>query len=137
MDGLTINISKEYKCDAKTLFTAISEGILFKYTGALMDKLKMDFRECGTLFIDWGDSSMTGQFKTVKPYEKVSFTWNNFSKELNKEMHTLVTITIKETNGKSVLTLVHEGIGSEKDKADMTWGWTDGLDDMYKSHFKF
>ena len=97
----------------------------------------MDFREGGSLFIDWGDSSMTGQFNTVKPYEKVSFTWNNFSKELNKEIHTLVTITIKEANGKSTLTLVHEGISSEKDKADMNWGWTDGLDDMYKSHFKF
>jgi uncharacterized protein YndB with AHSA1/START domain len=76
MDSLTINISKEYKCDAKTLFTAISEGILFKYTGALMDKLKMDFREGGSLVIDWGDSSMKGEFKAVKPYEKVSFTWN-------------------------------------------------------------
>ncbi len=137
MDSLTINISKEYKCDAKTLFTAISEGILFKYTGALMDKLKMDFREGGSLDIDWGDSSMKGEFKTVKPYEKVSFTWNNFSKELNREMHTLVTITIHEKSGKSILTLVHKGIGSEKDKADMTWGWNDGLDDMYKTHFKF
>jgi uncharacterized protein YndB with AHSA1/START domain len=137
MDNLTINISKEYKCDAKKLFTAISEGILFKYTGALMDKLKMDFREGGTLFIDWGDSSMKGEFKTIRPYEKVSFTWNNYSKELNKEMNTLVTITIKESDGKSRLTLVHEGIGSEKDKADMTWGWNDGLDDMYKTHFKF
>ena len=137
LDGLTINISKEYKCDAKTLFTAISEGVLFKYTGAQMEKLKMDFREGGILFLDWGDSSMTGEFKTVKPYEKISFTWNNFSKELNREMSTLVTITIKENSGKSLLTLVHEGIGSEKDKADMTWGWNDGLDDMSKKHFKF
>lgn len=127
MDNLTINIGKEYKCDAKTLFSAISEGILFKYTGALMDKLKMDFREGGELVIDWGDSSMKGEFKTVKPYEKVAFTWNS----------TLVTITIVEKNGSSLLTLVHEGIDSEKDKADMTFGWTDGLDDMYKTHFKF
>lgn len=137
MDGLTININKEYKCDAKTLFQAISEGILFKYTGALMDKLKMDFREGGSLFIDWGDSSMTGQFKTIKPYETISFTWNTFSQELGKELTTLVTITIKEANGKSVLTLVHDGIGSEKQKAEMTWGWNDGLDDMSKRHFNF
>ena len=137
MNDLTINLNKEYKCDAKTLFNAISEGVLFKYTGAIMDKLKMDFREGGSLFIDWGDSSMKGEFKTVKPFEKISFTWNIYSEELKKELSTLVTITIKESNGMSVLNLVHEGIDSEKAKADMTWGWTDGLDDMYKTHFKF
>lgn len=56
----------------------------------------------GTLFIDWGDSKMKGEFKTVRPYDKISFTWNNFSKELNKEMSTLVTITMKKSNGKSM-----------------------------------
>ena len=137
MDNLTINISKEYKCDAKTLFTAISKGILFKYTGAIMDKLKIDFREGGELVIDWGDSKMIGAFKTIKPFEKISFTWNNYSETLKKDISTLVTITIKEINERSLLTLVHEGIGTEKDHADMTFGWTDGLDDMFKTHFKF
>jgi hypothetical protein len=60
----------------------------------------------------------------------------NISKEYKCDAKTLVTITIKESDGKSMLTLIHEGIGSEKDKADMTWGWNDGLDDMYKTHFK-
>jgi hypothetical protein len=59
MNNLTININKEYNCDAKTLFQAISEGVLFKYTGALMDKLKMDFKEGGDLAIDWADSAIT------------------------------------------------------------------------------
>jgi uncharacterized protein YndB with AHSA1/START domain len=77
------------------------------------------------------------EFKKITPYEKIVFTWNNYSAELQKEMSTLVTITIVERNGKSLLTLVHEGIGSEKDKADMTWGWTDAVEDMYKTHFKF
>lgn len=137
MKDLTINISKEYNCSSEILFGAISEGILFKYTGALMDKLQMDFREGGALIIDWGDSSMTGEFKKIQPFDKIVFTWNNYSTELKKEMSTLVTITIKETNGKSLLTLIHEGIGSEKDNADMTGGWTDAMDDMYKTHFKF
>lgn len=136
MNDLTINISKEYKCDAKTLFQAISEGILFKYTGALMDKLKMDFREGGDLVIDWGDSSMTGKFTAIKPHSKIAFTWNFHSPETKKDMSTLVTVTIKEEGGKSLLTLVHEGIGTEKEKADMTFGWTDAVEDMYKSHFK-
>jgi uncharacterized protein YndB with AHSA1/START domain len=137
MNDLNINVSKEYKCDAKTLFTAISEGILFKYTGALMDKLQIDFREGGALVIDWGDSKMNGEFKTVKPFEKVVFTWNTYSEELSKNLSTLVTITLKEKSDSCLLTLVHEGIASEKMKADMTFGWNDGLDDMYKSHFKF
>jgi uncharacterized protein YndB with AHSA1/START domain len=136
MNNFDINLSKEFKCDAKTLFAAIEAGVLFKYTGAHMDKLKMDFREGGELFIDWGDSNMKGVFKTVKPYEKVVFTWNSYSETLKKQMSTLVTVTIKENDGKSLLTLVHEGIGSEKDQADMTFGWTDAIDDMYKSHFK-
>lgn len=136
MENLTINLNKEYNCDAKTLFSAVAEGILFKYTGAHMDKLTIDFREGGVVLIDWGDSHMKGEFKTIKPYEKIIFTWNNFSASLQKDISTVVTITIKETNGKSVLNLIHEGIGSEKDKADMTWGWNDGLDDMAKSYFK-
>lgn len=39
-----------------------------------MDKFKMDFREGGDLFIDWGDSSMTGKFTSIKPFSKISFT---------------------------------------------------------------
>jgi uncharacterized protein YndB with AHSA1/START domain len=134
--NLTIDIRKEYNCDAKTLFEAIGQGVLFKYTGALMDKLKMDFREDGELIIDWGDSKMSGKFTVVKPYEKVAFTWKLFAEDLKKEMSTLVTITIKETNEKSTLHLIHEGIGSEKQKANMTFGWTDAVKDMAKSHFK-
>ena len=137
MNNLTINLKKEYKCDAKTLFKAISEGILFKYTGALMDKLKMDFKEGGELVIDWGDSSMSGKFTSIKPHSLVAFTWNFYSPELEKEVNSLVTVNIQEEAGKSLLTLTHTGIATEKQKADMTFGWTDGLDDMYKSHFKF
>jgi uncharacterized protein YndB with AHSA1/START domain len=134
MNDLTININKEYKCDAKTLFQAIGEGVLFKYTGALMDKLKMDFKEGGDLAIDWGDSTMTGKFTSIKPYHLIAFTWNFHSPELNKDVSTLVTINIKEEAGKSMLTLVHEGIATEKQKADMTWGWTDAVEDMDKSY---
>lgn len=80
---------------------------------------------------------MKDEFKTVKPYEKISFTWNNYSETVKKNISTLVTITFVGINGKSLLNLAHEGIVSEKDKSDMNWGWIDGLDDMYKSHFKF
>jgi len=135
VNDFTINISKEYKCDAKTLFQAVGEGVLFKYTGALMDKLKMDFKEGGDLVIDWGDSSMTGKFTSIKPFHMIAFTWNFYSSELSKNVSTLVTINIKEEAGKSLLTLTHEGITTEKEKADMTWGWTDAMEDMDKSYF--
>lgn len=134
--NFTIDINKEYAFEAKKIFNAIGEGILFKYTGALMEKLKMDFREGGDLFIDWGESSVKGKFTSIQPYEKVAFTWNYYAEDLKKEMSTLVTITIKEANGKSTLKLVHEGIGSEKQKDDMTFGWTDAVEDMEKSYFK-
>jgi uncharacterized protein YndB with AHSA1/START domain len=134
--NFNIDINKQYNCDAKTLFQAIGQGILFKYTGALMDKLKMDFREGGELFIDWGDSQMKGKFTAVQPFEKIAFTWNFMADDLKKEMNTLVTITIKESGGKSTLNLLHEGIGSEKQKADMTFGWTDAVEDLAKTHFK-
>ncbi len=134
--NLTIDIRKEYNCDAKTLFQAIGEGVLFKYTGALMDKLKMDFKEGGELAIDWGDSTVNGKFTSLKPLEKVAFSWNFTDEDLKKEMQTLVTLAIQEENGKSTLQLLHEGIGSEKQKADLTGGWTDAVEDMGRSHFK-
>jgi len=133
--NFTIDISKEYECDAKTLFRALSEGVLFKYTGAHMDKLQMDFREGGELRIDWGDSQVKGEFIAIAPDAKVAFTWNFFDEDLKQPVATVVSISIDDAQGKSKLNLVHEGICSDKQRSDLQFGWTDAVEDMAQSHF--
>lgn len=66
---LNLSMSRIFKCDQKTLFQAIAEGMLFKHCGAKMDKLKMEFKEGGSLHIEWNDCGpVNGVFKEITPY---------------------------------------------------------------------
>ncbi len=131
---LNLSMSRIFKCDQKTLFQAIADGMLFKYCGAKMDKLKMDFKEGGLLHIEWNDGGpVSGVFKEIKPHSKISFTWCFEAEELKKKVDTLVTVSIKENNGKSTLTLVHEGFENFKQVDDHNHGWDDAIQDLHKS----
>ncbi len=136
--NLSLNMSRIFKCDSKTLFQAIAEGALFKYTGAKMDKLKMDFREGGALYIEWTEGSpVNGEFKEIRPHDKIAFTWNYESKELGRQINSLVTIVVKEKYGKSTLTLVHDGFETFEQVEEHSHGWDDAIKDLQKSFRDF
>lgn len=137
MTTFDLSISRIFRCDAKTLFQAIGEGMLFKYTGTVMDKTKIDFREGGKFHLEWkGHGELDGEFKTIDPYSKIVFSWPTLGKDTNQKISTLVTITIQENHGKSILTLKHEGFDGFTSLNEHDWGWDDALGDLNKKYFR-
>lgn len=131
--SFNLSMSRIFKCDAKTLFQAIGEGMLFKFTGTIMDKTKIDFREGGKFHLEWkGHGELDGEFKTLVPFSKIAFFWPTLGKDTNQKISTLVTITIKEAFGKSILTLKHEGFDGFTSLNEHDFGWDDALGDLYK-----
>lgn len=131
---MNLSISRIFKCDAKTLFESIAGGALFKFTGAENDSFRLDFKEGGTFHIDWKDSGhCDGAFKEIIPYSKIVFSWNDYSQEKDSFFKSVVTISIKEINGNSTLTLVHEGFEKIADIESYDYGWDDALADLHKS----
>lgn len=130
-----LNMSRIYKCDAKTLFQAIADGLLFKFTGAPMDKAKVDFREGGKFHLEWpkANGTLDGEFKQIVPHSKIVFTWPTLSKDTKEQISTLVTISIQENYGKSILTLKHEGFDGFITLNAHDFGWDDALGDLRKS----
>lgn len=134
MKKARVNMSRIFRCDAKTLFESIQEGALFKFTGVEMGKANIDFKEGGKFAISWSDyGTCNGIFKEVKPFEKIVFTWDCTTNEnMSENIGSLVTITIKEKAGKSILTLIHDNIENHMYE-DMSLGWDDTLSDLRKS----
>lgn len=134
MTTFDLSLSRIYKCDAKTLFQAIGEGMLFKFTGADMQKSKVDFREGGKFSMEWpkAHSCLEGEFRNIVPYSKIVFTWPTVGKDTNEPIATLVTITIKENDGRSILTLKHEGFDGFTSLNEHDFGWDDAMSDLRK-----
>ena len=123
-NGLRVNISRVFNCDAKTLFNAISGGALFEFTGAKPASLKSDFKRGGKLHIEWdGAGPVDGEFIEITPHGRIVFTWNYLSDVTNTFMNTIVTVTIREAGGKSTLTLVHDGFSHGAQCEDHNDGW--------------
>lgn len=60
----------------------------------------------------------TGEFKEVVPNKKLVFTWNSKSVQ-----NTVVTITLKEKEKGTEVTLVHEFLPNEEMVKNHTEGW--------------
>src|SRR5947209_5349340 len=74
---LNLNLSRIFKCDARTLFEAVAEGALFRFTGARMNQSSFDFKVGGAIALAWSDTdTMTGAFTEIRPYERIAFTCN-------------------------------------------------------------
>lgn len=124
-NGLRVNMSRVFNCDAKTLFNAISGGALFEFTGAKPASLKSDFKKGGKLHIEWdGAGPVDGEFIEITPHQRIVFTWNYLSDVTNTFMNTVVTVTIREAGGKATLTLVHDGFADGAQCEDHNDGWS-------------
>ena len=128
MIDLKIDVSREFNCDAKTLFEAIAEGALFRHTQNIPEKSSMDFRPQGQYQLEWedcGGAVVKGVFKEISKYDKVVFSWDAVSGKYTS----LVTITLDEASkGKTLLKLVHEGFETEELVKDHSMGWNGALD---------
>ena len=68
-----------------------------------------------------------GRYLRVEPYDLLSFTWEaNFA----PGQHCVVTISLKEVEGGTELTLVHEGLAEDSSRESYTRGWTSVLEKL-------
>lgn len=68
--------------------------------------------------------SVSGRYTKVQPYNLLQFTWRG---SWQPEEESLVSFTLKDVEGGTELTLVHEGLVKEGSLATATRGWTSGL----------
>ncbi|MEE9312080.1 MAG: SRPBCC domain-containing protein [Planctomycetota bacterium] len=73
---------------------------------------------------------VVGEFKELRPNEKVSYTW---SWEGQPPMDTLVTFKLTADGDKTKLDLLHDGFPSEEPRDHHTMGWTGSMDRLEKS----
>jgi uncharacterized protein YndB with AHSA1/START domain len=66
---------------------------------------------------------VTGIFKTIEPPKRFAFTWG-------REGETLVTVTLREMNGKTELTLRHEGLETVSNRDSFGKGWNSALNKL-------
>lgn len=129
-------ISKTFKCDANKIFAAISEGLLFKYTGAKMDQSKFTFKVGGEIQLIWGaEDNMEGVFTAIRPPSHIGLTWIIYDSKVDKKIKTDVSINLAEERGATTVTLKHVGFVTEKSANDHQYGWDDALQDL-SQHLK-
>ena len=71
--------------------------------------------------------SVSGRYTKVQPYDLLQFTWRG---SWQPEEESLVSFTLKDFDGGTELTLVHEGLVREGSLATAARGWTSGLDKL-------
>ncbi len=63
-----------------------------------------------------------GEYRIIERPHKLVFTWHPYG---DKTIETVVTLRFKKLSENSTeLTLTHEGLRNEKEKADHNGGWT-------------
>jgi len=134
---LNLNISRVFKCDAKTLFTAISEGKLFESCDYDAPNSNFSFDKGGAIHLEWksdGDKPIVveGQFTNIDPHHTIEFSWDFNSSELGRKVETLVTVSIEESGGKSTMSIFHRGFETAAQFDDHYEGWTDAFKGLKK-----
>ena len=126
-----LTVSRIFKCDAKTLFNAIGEGMLIKNTGSIPEKTSIDFKVGGKYKAAWESCEDThGQFLEIDPYNKIVFTWNKTPKQQEK-FESKVTLLLSESAGATTLHLKHEGLPGIEEYKSHDDGWQHTLKGMY------
>jgi len=126
-----IELDRDIKASASTVFLAIKEGLLFKSTGIIAESFENDFRENGTYRLRWhSGGKCEGRYVQIIPNQLVTFTWNSSDCKSGTNGDTLVKVSLKEQAGICSLKLVHEGLEEGFCHEDHLKGWTSSLEDF-------
>ena len=125
----SFKITKIYKTSKEKVFNAwANKEQMQQWMGpgdVRCDKIEMNFKVGGAyqIFMITQDGPMTayGEYKEIKPTDKIAFTWGWRQNELEG---TLVTLTFKEVSGGTEMTLEHSNIPSEEIAKHHQMGWT-------------
>ena len=70
--------------------------------------------------------TVAGVFKSISPNKNFSFTWG----EENKDQSTLVTVSLRDVDGKTELTLRHDGLPNAESREGHAAGWNSALNKL-------
>lgn len=149
MSGKSLRLVKFYSVPPSKVFNAWTskEEVKKWFTpqpGMTLPICDIDFRVGGKyrLGFEFPDGSMngtdgsmpiaSGEYLEIIPEEKIVFTWRWESWPMEMAA-TKVTIELKEKNGGTELTLIHEDLSNDESVQNHTEGWTGCLAGLEKS----
>ena len=135
---LVLLMSKVFKTDPESLFDAWTKPELMKQwfhavQGWTTPFAEADLRPGGAWKVDMQRNDgfihhALGQYREIDRPNKLVFTWHPYA---DTSVETIVTLRFKGLpNGTTELTLTHEGLRNEKEKADHTSGWKGCLENL-------
>lgn len=127
----SLQIQKKIQKPKAEVFKAISEGRLFLNCGADSVSMEIDFKVGGHYKLKFLSFNVfnTGEYLEIVPNEKIVFTWCQ-DYDSNPTPDTVVTITLEEEAGSTILNLNHSGFKDLESLENHTGGWNGGLTDL-------
>lgn len=131
-----IFISEEYNTSKQTIFDLISNGTLFKLTGA--EKVSISFKKNGSFrlsFIARGE--IYGTFEEIVPDKRVTLKWNVIGFGRDEELNTLVVLTLHKLDDGAVMEINHSGIRTKVSANAKQRAWTEIARELKKEVVQF
>ena len=131
-------MKKVFKTDPETLFDAWTKPSWMKQwfharLNWITSVAEVDLKPGGAWKVvmkkdDGFEHPTFGHYREIDRPNKLSFTWHPYGKA---DYETLVTLRFKKlTEATTELTLTHEGLRNDKERADHTGGWTGCLESL-------
>ena len=130
----TIHASTETVYDAFTSMEALKQW--FGPGACFIKEGTMNFEVGGvyemTMVVDEGEEiGLTGRFEEIDPPHKLVYTWRWVGANADKDFpNSKVTLTFVEQDGATRLTLLHEGLPTEKAREEHNKGWSGCFDKL-------
>ncbi len=134
--GIGLQVTKVIRAKRSRVFEAWTKPEVFRKwfgpPGKSVAIREMDMRVGGAYVIEMTDagapakdpSKVWGMYREIVPDEKVQFTW--MGHWTNGE-ETLVTVSLKDVEGGTLVSILHERFASEESKKGHEQGWTGAM----------
>lgn len=124
----TLSFQKSFRANSDAIFNLLKDGTVFKLTGA--DEIAFSFAEEGLFCFTFHNSGkIFGTFISISP-SQIIMDWNVEGFQRPDETHTLLTITLREEEGKCHLSLSHTHIIYEEAATAKEKAWGKILEDL-------
>jgi len=142
-ESLKVELTRVFKAERRKVFEAwTNPGVLKRWLAphdTMMSEATADVKIGGAFRIDMAGKIegrditgyASGVYREVVPDERLSFTWtwhNVGTGEVTGE--TLVTVTFKEKDGGTEMTLVHDKFATPEMQQDYKFGWISCFDKL-------
>ena len=117
-------ISEEYNTSKQHVFDLITNGTLFRLTGA--ETVDFSFKKNGSFRLSFNERGVIyGTVEEIIPDKRISLKWNVNGFGKDDEMNTLVVITIHKLDDGAVIEINHSGIRTKVSANAKQRAWTE------------